>query len=223
MIGDHFTIESNVPTGGFGTFRDFSINSEQDFTQHLQQHPEQASQMVPNQYPYVTKMGPYSAKMLSLYFGDHGTSFDLLLNSEWDKSKINTENLVYVGQFKTMGFLKNVFTDYFPNYEIIGEKITRRDFTNNDKETFRSRSGNQIIDYTIVSKMHGPVDNDIVMFLSDNDIGVIRMVEYFTDKDSIAAFYNRQQLLGKDFAALFKVSGWERTGYTMELIKLDIK
>ncbi|WP_321286024.1 helix-turn-helix domain-containing protein [uncultured Sunxiuqinia sp.] len=223
LIGDHFTIESNVPTGGFGTFRDFSINSEQDFTQHLQQHPEQASQMVPNQYPYVTKMGPYSAKMLSQYFGDHGTSFDLLLNSEWDKSKINTENLVYVGQFKTMGFLKNVFTDYFPNYEIIGEKITRRDFTNNDKETFRSRSGNQIIDYTIVSKMHGPVDNDIVMFLSDNDIGVIRMVEYFTDKDSIAAFYNRQQLLGKDFAALFKVSGWERTGYTMELIKLDIK
>lgn len=119
--------------------------------------------------------------------------------------------------------MKNVFTDYFPNYEIIGGKITRRDLTINEKETFQSRSGNQIVDYTIVSKMHGPVDNDIVMFLSDNDIGVIRMVEYFTDNDSIAAFYNRGQVFEKDFAALFKVSGWERTGYTMELIKLDIK
>lgn len=221
LIGDHFTVESTVPTGGQGVFRDFSINSDQEYSQYLRQHPEQASEMVPNRYPYITKMGPYSTKLLSEMFNDTKTPFELMLNSEWDKTQVNAENLVYVGQFKTLGFLKNVFSDHFPQYEIAGAQIFRTDPQSGVENRYNSYSADQIVDYTIVSRMRGPNGNDIAMFVSDNDIGVIRLVEYFTNQDSLDVFYNRHPELASDFAALFKVSGWERTSYSVELVHLD--
>ncbi|MGQ8338013.1 hypothetical protein ACUNWD_15790 [Sunxiuqinia sp. A32] len=223
IIGDHFTIGSNVPTGGTGVFRDFSINSEQDFSQYIHEHPEQASAMIPNSYPYITKMGPYSTKALSMFFVDHGISFDLALNSEWEKSKITSENIVYVGQFKTLRFLRNVFAEYFSNYEFGDNHIIRKDSLTGQIQRFQSILEDQTVDYTVVTKIHGSVGNEIAMFMSGNDIGVIQTVEYFTKKDSLSAFYDRYQLIGKDFVALFKVSGWERTGYSMELVMIDKK
>jgi len=222
LIGDHFTIGATVPTGGQGVFRDFSINSDLEYSQHLRQHPEQASQMVPNRYPYITKMGPYSTKLLSEMFNDMESPFELMLNSEWDKTQINAENIVYVGQFKTLGFLKNVFSDHFPQYEIAGAQIIRTDPQSGGEYRYDSYSADQIVDYTIVSRMQGPNGNDIAMFVSDNDIGVMRLVEYFTNQDSVEVFYNRYPGLASDFAALFRVSGWERTSYSVELVHLDL-
>jgi hypothetical protein len=221
LIGDHFTIEAPVPSGGVGIFRDFAINSEQDFAGHIRQHPEQASEMIPNRYPYITKMGPYCSKMLSSFFFRQHIPFDLLLNSEWDKSKINAENIVYVGQFKTMGFLKNIFTNHHSRIEIERGTIKRTDPTSGETIIYMSNSGNQMIDYTVVSRMKGPNGNEVAMFISDNDIGVISAVSYFTNTDSVSTFYQRHKVPETGFTALFKVSGWERTGYQMELVSID--
>ena len=223
LIGDHFTISSSLPTGGSGIIRDFSINSEQEFARHIQQHPEQASGMIPNRYPYITKMGPYCTKMISELLSRNHTSFNLMLNSEWDKSKVNSENIIYIGQFKTMGFLRNVFSNAFPNIEISESRLKITDPESDELKLYTSQGDPQMIDYTIVSRMRGPNGTDMALFISDNDIGVIRIVEYFTDQDSLAGFYARNQLYEHEFTALFKVSGWERTGYTMELVTIARK
>jgi hypothetical protein len=78
-----------------------------------------------------------------------------------------------------------------------------------------------MIDYTVVSRMRGPNGNELAMFISDNDIGVISAVGYFTNTDSLSTFYQRHQIPKSGFTALFKVSGWERTGYQMELVSID--
>lgn len=221
LIGDHFTIESKVPSGGTGIFRDFSINSEQDYAIHIRQHPEQAAGMVPNRYPYITKMGPYCSKMLSNFFFRQNIPFELLLNSEWDKSKITSENIVYVGQFKTMGFLKNVFANQRSPITIDGGTLKRTDPATGKTIVYQSNAAGNMTDYTIVSRMKGPSGNEVAMFISDNDIGVISAVNYFTNTDSLSTFYQRHKVPQNGFTALFKVSGWERTGYQMELVSID--
>ncbi|WP_423126797.1 hypothetical protein [Gaoshiqia sp. Z1-71] len=223
LIGDHFTISSSLPTGGSGIIRDFSINSEQEFARHIQQHPDQAVGMIPNRYPYITKMGPYCTKMISELLSRNHRSFNLMLNSEWDKSKVNSENIIYIGQFKTMGFLRNVFSNAFPNIEISGSRLKITDPVSEEVKLYNSQGEPQMVDYTIVSKMRGPNGTDMALFISDNDIGVIRVVEYLTNPDSLAGFYARNQLYKHEFTALFKVSGWERTDYAMELVTIARK
>lgn len=222
IVGDHFTISGSLPTNGSGVFRDFNINSEIEFSAYIQQHPEIAAELQPNLYPYITKMGTYSTKEIGQFFYSEDIDFELLLCSEWDKSKVSEENIIYIGQAKTMRFLKNVFLENFPQYGMDGSSIIRKDVDGNIKE-YRNRLGGKTVDYTIVSKMTGPAGNQLNFFISDNDIGVMQLVNYFTNQDSLKAFYMRHQLGNEDFTALFRVSGWERTGYDMKLLVIDKK
>jgi len=69
-----------------------------------------------------------------------------------------------------------------------------------------------------------PTGNEMRFFLSDQDCGTISALNFFTNNDSVASFYNRHHI-GKndDFIALFKVTGWLRKSYDMEFILLDKK
>jgi len=221
LVGDHFTIESQLPTANRGTFRDFSINSEKDFNQYIQDHPEHARTMIPNRYPYITKMGVYSIRSISGFFHQYDLDYDMMLNSEWDKSKINSENLVYIGQFKTMGFLHNIFKSKNPGITIDGNTISISHSETGKTSRYSFSVADRLIDYTIVSRMRGPNGNHIAMFLSDNDIGVIKVIDYYTNPDSLTNFYQRNSITEESFTALYKVSGWERTGFEMELISLE--
>lgn len=223
LIGDHFTLTGELATGGGGIFRDFNINSESDFSAYIYSHPEKAASVTPNQYPYITKMGPYCTKTITEYLLSEKIDFNLMLNSEWDKSLIGNENLVYIGQFKTMGFLRNVFFEKNPEFSQSGSGILYTNPKKGESHSFVSHTGDEIIDYTIVSQVNGPNGNTLSFFLSDNDIGVIRLVDYFTNPDSIATFSKKYNLEDKNFTALFKVSGWERTGFKQKLELIELK
>jgi len=223
LIGDHFTIDGSIMTGGNGVFRDFNINSPSDFSDYIFAHPEKAGTMSPNQYPYITKMGPYCTKTITNFMVSEEIDFNLMLNSEWDKSMIGHENLVYIGQFKTMGFLKNVFFGKNPNFNISGSRIQYTNTKTGKRTEYISQPGDEIIDYTIVSQITGPEGNTISFFLSDNDIGVIRLVDYFTNHDSLQFFSEKYPVGNSGFTALFSVSGWERTGFKQKLILIEPK
>lgn len=221
LIGDHYTIRGPIATNNEGIIRDFSINTDNDFQKYLQKHPEKISIVDRNDYSYITKMGAYCAKDISCFFIRNAVDFDLKLNSEWDKSNVNDENIVFIGQAKTMGFLKNIIEDHYPLYKLNGMALEREDPTSGERTIFRDVSDEELVDYTIVAKIQGPAGNCHKLFISDHDGGVISSLEYFTNPDSVQSFYARHKIRDKDFIALFKVRGWERTGYQMEFEYID--
>ena len=221
LIGDHFTINAPLITGGNGLIRDFQINSETDYNSFIQRNPEMISELSQSDYSYITKMGAYCSNDISLYFGRHRVNFDLMLSSEWDKSKMNDENIVYIGQIKNMRVLKNIVEKHYPIYGLGANHISRTDPVTKKKRTFNTVSNNEMVDYTLVANITGPGGNNYKFFLSDHDGGVISALRYFTDEKSINSFYRENKIGDKDFVALFKVTGWERTGYDMELEHID--
>lgn len=222
LIGDHYTISGPLETGGIGVIRDFGINSNADFNTYLQQRPEKVSVLSPNQYSYITKMGVYCSKEISRYFYERSFDFNLMLSSEWDMSMINDVNLVYIGQSKNMHLLQNVLLDNFRNIKISDQNIAHIDKLTGNEEQFFTSNSTILVDYTLVGKVTGPAGNTHKFFLSDHDGGVISSMKYFTNNDSIQAFYDRHKIGEQDFIALFKVTGWERTGYKMKFEWIDI-
>lgn len=221
LIGDHFTLLATIATGGEGIIRDFKINSESDFNHFIQSNPDKVSEIAPSPYSYITKMGAYCSASLSRYFVETGVNYNLMLNSEWDKSKINSENVVYVGQMKTMRFLKNILEEYYPFYTFENTTITRFDTETGLQTKYTDISTEELVDYTIVAKISAPAGNSYKLFLSNHDGGAISSVNYFIDTDWVNDFYSENEIGNKDFIALFKVSGWERTGYNMEFVAID--
>ena len=221
IIGDHFIITGEVPTRSKGMFRDSRINSIQDFNEYIKQNPEQASEIGPTPFAYVTKMGVVCSSIISKYFTENSQVIETSINSEWDINEINTHNIIYVGQKKNLRFLKAVFMDLNPQYKEIDTKI-RRVNPEGKEEIYTSQASKPNVDYTIVSKFNREEDTQLSFFLSEHDIGTIKMVKFFTNTDSIKNFYRQHQLEDKNFSALFKVSGWKRTGLKKELVAIDI-
>lgn len=220
LVGDHFTIVGELPTGGHGVIRDYSINSESELSERLMNNSNLSKQLKPNDFSYITKMGTYSIHMLSSFFTKNNATYNLMLNSEWDKSQLGKENILFVGQYKTMSFLKNIFNENNPNFSLQLSSVNYQKDDEGINETYIAQADSLVVDYTIVSKMAGQKETEIIMFISDHDIGVIQMIDYFTNLDSLNSFYNMNQI-ENEFTALFRVSGWERVGYKMELIQLD--
>lgn len=226
IFGDYFTIETTTRTGRQGIIRDYEINSEAELEDFKKENPDQAEELKASRHHYFNWLAPYGSKQITAFWSQYDYPFDITQVSEWSVSQLETENLVYMGQTKSMGLLKEIFNETFPQYSYRSQRIIRSDpktkkisyysdvITNSDKN----------IDYTIVSKITLPTGNEMRLFLSDQDVGAITTLHYFTQNDSVEAFYERHQLSKEDdFLALFKVTGWHRKSYEMEFVLLDKK
>lgn len=220
LVGDHFTIAGSLQTGGRGIIRDYAINSENELSELLSARPDLGKNLKANRFTYITKMGTYSINRLSQFFTQQKIDYNLMLNSEWDKSRFGNENILFVGQYKTMGFLQNIFNEKHPNFRYQNMNITYINPIDNSTETYVPKADSVVVDYTFVSKTKVRKDTELLMFLSDHDIGAIQAIEYFTNSDSLDSFYSRHNI-DDEFTALFKVSGWDRVGFKMELVRLE--
>lgn len=226
LFGDLYTLAGVTVTGENGITRDFSINSEVDFKRYIQNNPHMTDSLSSGMYQYLTRFAPYCSKEISCFFSQNDLDFDVKLLSEWDKTNLQKENVVYFGQSKTMGLLKNVLAESFPYYKFNNASFERTDALSGNIATYTDivSRGGKITDYTVVAKLTTQNGNSLKFFLSDQDCGAISAIEYFTNRDSTKAFYERNTLESEsDFIAIFKVEGWERKGYQMEFVLLDKK
>ncbi|MBD0403016.1 helix-turn-helix domain-containing protein [Flammeovirga sp. EKP202] len=228
IFGDYFTIEGPIQTGRKGIVRDYEINSEEDLQTFIDQNPdkEAMADFQASRHHYFNWGAPYCSKTITQFWSQYEYPFDIIQVSEWSISQIENENLVYFGQSKSMGVLKKILKENFPQYSFKSQRLNRRDRITNEDVLYNdyvTKEG-KIIDYTVVAKIEMPAGNELRFFLSDQDCGIISTLNYFTNSDSVAAFYERYQLSKEqNFLALFKVTGWKRKSYDMEFILLDKK
>lgn len=226
IFGDYFTIEGPTLTSKKGIIRDYEINNETQLQEYLDENPAQIGLLKGSAHHYFNWMAPYVSKNITEFWGKYDYDFDIIQISEWNVAQLEKANLVYFGQSKSMGILKNILEENFPQFAYKSQKLlytnpkTKKTIVYNDVVT----KNDKIIDYTVVAKISIPSGNELRFFLSDQDCGAISALQYFTQKDSVQAFYKRHQLdKNQDFIALFKVSGWKRKSYDMEFVLLDKK
>ncbi|WP_109831795.1 hypothetical protein [Reichenbachiella versicolor] len=224
VFGDYFTIEGPTLTSTKGIIRDYEINSADELEDYLLHNPELKDKLYPSQHHYFNWAAPYCSKEIAQFWAKYDYPFDIVQISEWSVSQLDNQNLVYFGQSKTMGVLQNILKEKFPQYNYRSQVLERTDPVTKKKVTYRDiiTQDNKNTDYTIVAKISTPTGNEMRFFLSDQDCGAISALDYFTQKDSLAAFYQRHELeADDDFIALFKVTGWLRKSYDMEFVLLD--
>lgn len=226
VFGDYFTIEGTVATGNIGIIRDYEINTEQELKDYLTDNPEQDGKLKASQHHYFNWMAPYCSKSITAFWSNYDYSFDIKQISEWNVSQLGKENIVYFGQSKSMGVLKNILIENFPHYTFKSQILERTDSKTKKTTIYRDviRYDDKITDFTVVAKITMPTGNEMRFFLSDQDCGAISALEFFTDKKEVEQFCKTHDLTEEDdFIVLFKVTGWLRKSYKMEFVLLDRK
>lgn len=219
-VGDHFTVVSKSPTGRRLSSYVGGINSDSDFKKYLEEHNFSSEEMIKAPFSFSTKMGPVCSAKLGEWFALHKSSFDVVMESELSVENINDNSIVYIGPFKTMDVLSELFLKgstefkYDGQYILDGASNTKiRDVhVNNSREDHVMVSFNSLTD----------TGKDILFFAANNDIGVLAAVKNFTNKDWLRAFYKNIPNKDAYFNALFKVEGIGRTELQCELVKIEV-
>jgi hypothetical protein len=86
---------------------------------------------------------------------------------------------------------------------------------------FVSEKNSMNIDYTLVAKVPGSSNNAIYLFVSNNDIGCIESVKYFTQPDSLKSFEENILKGASFFKAFYKSEGIVRTGTSFYLLNYE--
>ncbi len=195
------------------------VNSNEDFFAFKKKHPDRKLEVT--DFTLVSKMAPYGIKSLDNWFFEWNSDFKLELESNVTLNNIKENNIIFIGQFKTMNlsksfFLKDskVFATYGDGFKVLNngkEKIYNTKLENGKK-----------VEYALVSFSTLSPNKDALFFVSNNDIGVMATLHLFTDQKWLKELTAKLPEKRSKFNALFEVSGMQRTQMSCELLELEI-
>lgn len=219
VLSDQFSVDELFEEGKFRAVSYPEINNPQDFLNYTRKYPDK--KIKTNDYTMVSKMAPFSTKTLTHWFDSYKKDFTLQLESKLSYEDVKENNIVFVGQFKTMNLSKSLFlkdSKHFTTY-LDGFKFTKND-TVKIYDTTHGENGK--IEYAMVSFVSISPGKSAIYFVSNNDIGVMATLRNFTDKKWLTDFYKKLNSNTNHFNALFEVSGLQRTDISCTMVALEI-
>lgn len=224
VLGDHFVFSGILPTGNIGIYRDFNINSENDFEHLLDKNPDMMRQFTKSALTYLSKMSVFCQNDILKVFSNTETQTGVKLSSDLQPTDLKDYNIIFVGNYKNMGLFESIIKDIPLSFGI----------SNGEKQYIFSKDPNATIyspglekqkqtDYSLVIYKQGYNDNHFLFFLSSQDIGNISTVGRLSDKNFIQQLQKKHlnKTDPQNFSLLFKVEGLNKTDLSCELIIVE--
>ncbi|SIS47737.1 hypothetical protein SAMN05421766_102166 [Zobellia uliginosa] len=195
------------------------INSDEDLFAFKKEHPDRKLEMT--DFTLVSKMAPYGIKNLDEWFFGWDSDFKLGLESNLTLNNIKENNIVFIGQFKTMNLSKSFFLRDSKVFSTYGDGFKVN--VKGKKKVYTTQfAPNKKVEYALVSFTSLSPDKRALFFVSNNDIGVMATLRLFTDPTWLKTLEEKLPQKNSRFNALFEVSGMQRTQMSSELIELEI-
>lgn len=219
VISDHFIFFEKMNNGGLKVSRLFGINNDSDLASYVRENEN--LKIVKADFSYFSKMAPFIAKKLGQWFMQNESDFTILRETDFKYDILKEYNLIFVGQYSTMGESKKLLLKDSKKFSVITDGFRYKD-VKKDTNYICDISNRNRIDYTMVSFM--PLENEkaAIFFSSNHDIGAMATVNKFTDFKQLKEFYKNIPVENKYFNALFEVKGINRTDMTCELVEIEI-
>lgn len=219
VISDQFIVYEKLPDGKTYGVSYPEINNYNDFIKYTNEHPDKELKIT--DYTLMSKMAPYSVKKLTQWFESNKNDFLLELESKLNYDDIQNQNILFIGQYKTMNLSKSLFLQDSKAFTTFDDGFKHKK-DNVEKVYTTSFGANQKVEYAMVSFTSLSPKKNTLFFVSNNDIGVMATVRKFTDKNWLSTFQKQFKGKTKHFNALFEVKGLQRTDVSCKLVVLEI-
>ena len=228
VLGDYYLLNDNTFSDRSRFLRDVRINSEDDFDNFLLDYPEYNETLSRTKHTFMGKYAAICINELGRIMHRAGVDFQIILASEFQWQNLLNYNIVYIGSFKSLGMLNqltknsNFKFNLYPNdlqfHELESDSVFHYYPLGSDIDNAYET------DYCVVTKIPGSGQQDVLVFLSVRDIGLIATMDYFTNEESLRSF---DQILHTDnqdaeyFEACFKIQGLQRNSMSIDLLHIN--
>lgn len=220
VIADHQIIEKKQESGKWLPVIISGVNSEYELAKYVSDH--EITDLRAADYTMMTKMAPYALRDLQNWFNTHGSSMDILLESDFRLEETRNHNIIYVGQYKTMVVSKGLFLKDSEVFSSLPDGFLYKKGVDEVRYITQNSGDGNKTEYAMVSYI--PMDNgNKALFLTSNhDIGAMATVRNFTNQEWLNKFYKEIPKGVKYFNALFEVNGVRRTDMSCKLIEFEV-
>lgn len=219
VVSDHFVVSEKENTGGWVSSYISGINNDSDLMEYAHKRSDKVFQSA--DYSLLTKMAPLSIHQLTKWFIANKSDFLVRLESEFGYDEARENNILFIGQFKTMNASKSFFLNNSKHFSVFKDGFK---YVNGEGEKFYTTrlEESQRTEYAMVSFMKLENGKNALFLTSNNDIGTIATVRNFTDYAWLKEFYDSMPEECTYFNALFEVSGMVRTDMSCKLVQFEV-
>ncbi|XPF92615.1 helix-turn-helix domain-containing protein [Colwellia sp. RE-S-Sl-9] len=229
VIGDLYMLtELDPQTQLLRAIREFGINSDLQFEDYLNKHPEKRTKINKASSAFLLKNSVYALQHILPLFTEESPA-TIRLASELTASDLRDYNIVYLGLYKSLGLLDSYLEG--SNFQI---KAAPPSLKHNSSGRVYSVTGDleqEYTDYGTFAQFSGPSGNLFYIFAGFSDASVIQMAKYLTNQTRLSSneFKQHFESLGNansNFELIFSASSFNRTDLDSNLVDtglLDIK
>lgn len=229
VIGDLYMLtELDPQTQLLRAIREFGVNSDLQFEDYLNKHPEKRTKINKASSAFLLKNSVYALQHILPLFTEESPA-TIRLASELTASDLRDYNIVYLGLYKSLGLLDSYLEG--SNFQIKASPPSLEHNRSGRVYTVTGDLEQEYTDYGTFAQFSGPSGNLFYIFAGFSDASVIQMAKYLTNQTRLSSneFKQHFESLGNansNFELIFSASSFNRTDLDSNLVDnglLDIK
>jgi hypothetical protein len=223
VIGDYFLLGEVDQAGNIERLvREFYINSNQDFLDHLQLNAGQMRNYRNVDLTYLPAATAFALQDLVPVLNG-GKQVRVSLLSTLDPRLLKTSHIVYVGYISGMGMLGDrVFAQsrlaLGGSFDELHDTQTGADYVSTAMPM--GPEGGAFRDFGYFSTFAGPSGNRVVVISGTRDNGVMHVAETLSSRRGVEEV-TRQAAKAESFESLYEVDGMARAGLNARMLFLS--
>jgi len=214
---DYFFLNSKNESNGIIRFH--NINSNEDLDNYILKHPEYKNyKKTPYTFTPHLSLIPV-IKLMPLFCKKE--EFEIESSGVIKTPNLLKNDILFIGSFRNLYIMRQLLSDLIKNVKIgLGENSLQL----SDSHKIYTLQGYPQIkhtDYCLFRKIPGPKNNYVFMLVSFFETGMSEASDYITNPETLnninKVFINKYGEMPEYFDCLFRVSGLERTGLTIQI------
>jgi hypothetical protein len=185
LLGDFFFLYERTADGKPGNFvRDLKINTPEDFRQIGKQDPQFSKRYVQSDFTFLRPSATWGLGQILPVLQHSPNGYSLKLASRFTVDDLKSNNVVFIGSFKTLYDLQKFLHVFGLEYTITPASFKIKGERNDSTRVFSPseiKGGNYEKDFAVVAKGAGPDGSTILLLLGFADSGVIESARAATD------------------------------------------
>jgi len=195
VLGDFFFLYERSADGKPGNFvRDVKINTPEDYRHIVNQDPGFAKRYVQSDFTFLRPSATWGLDQILPVLQNSPNPYSLKLASRFAVDDLKSNNVVFVGSFKTLYGLQKFLHVFGLEYSITPASFRIRGDNKDSTRTFSPadiKGGSYEKDYAVVAKGAGPDGSTILLLLGFADSGVIEAARAVTDPQMLEIIKSR--------------------------------
>jgi hypothetical protein len=225
VLGDYFMLaQENLSDSTYNYRSKPGISNESDLWEYLESHPDEHSDLSGYGHHFLGDEIPWCLQEITRIFRGYNVDISVKLSSELTFEDIRHHNIIFIGDFSTLG----LFTPFFenshyrigknpPSISYLENKIDTTEFISiqkRDNTAFQN-------DYVLISKIPGSGEKVLMFILSFASFGKSDAMYKLAEPDFPQELNELMDPLPEYWELLIRVSGIERSGFYYEISHFD--